>query len=68
MGRTLIFLGIVLLVIGAIVSLFEKIPGLGKLPRDILIERKNFTFYFPIVTCVVVSLLLSLFFWFIGKR
>lgn len=67
-GRILILFGILLVVIGGLVILVAKIPGIGKLPGDILIERKNFTFYFPIVTCVLISLILSLFFWFLGKR
>lgn len=66
-GRTLIFFGILLVVIGGIVILVAKVPGIGKLPGDILIERKNFTFYFPVVTCILISLILSLFFWFIRK-
>lgn len=66
-GRTLILFGISLVIIGGIVMLLGKIPGLGKLPGDILIERKNFTFYFPIVTCLLISLFLSLIFWFIRK-
>ncbi|MFQ5949779.1 MAG: DUF2905 domain-containing protein [Nitrospiria bacterium] len=67
-GRTLILFGILFVVIGGIVILMGKIPGFGKLPGDILIERKNFTFYFPIVTCILISIILSLFFWLIGKR
>lgn len=67
-GRTLIFLGLLLALIGGLVLLFGKVPGIGKLPGDILIQRKNFTFYFPIATSILVSLLLSFFFWLLSKR
>lgn len=68
MGRTLIFLGLLLVGIGAVVLLIGKIPGIGKLPGDILIQRKNFTFYFPVATSILVSVLLSFFFWLLSKR
>ncbi|MEC4678066.1 MAG: DUF2905 domain-containing protein [Nitrospirota bacterium] len=68
LGRTLVSIGFLLLVIGGLLMLLNKVPGVGKLPGDILIERKNFTFYFPLATSIIVSLLLSLLFWFIGKR
>lgn len=67
-GRSLVFIGTVLVVLGVVVILIGKVPGIGKLPGDILIERKNFTFYFPIVTCIVISILFSLVSWLIGKR
>ncbi|MFQ5579408.1 MAG: DUF2905 domain-containing protein [Nitrospiria bacterium] len=66
-GRALITFGLLLIVIGGLVILLGKIPGIGKLPGDLLIQRKNFTFYFPWVTCLLISLILSLFFWFIRK-
>mgnify|MGYP003393653394 CR=1 FL=1 len=68
LGRTLVSIGVFLLILGGALMLSNKIPGIGKLPGDILIERKNFTFYFPIATSILISILLSLFFWFIGKR
>lgn len=67
-GRTLIFLGLVIVALGAVVLLLGKVPGIGKLPGDILIQRKNFTFYFPIATSILLSLLLSLVFWLLSKR
>jgi len=67
-GRSLVFIGIVLVALGAVITLLGKVPGIGKLPGDILIERKNFTFYFPIVTCIVISILFSLVSWLAGKR
>ncbi|MFQ5588994.1 MAG: DUF2905 domain-containing protein [Nitrospiria bacterium] len=68
LGRTLISIGILLVIIGAVLLLINKVPGLGKLPGDILVERKNYTFYFPITTSIIVSILLSLFFWLINKK
>lgn len=67
-GRTLIFLGLLLALVGGIVLLLGRVPGIGKLPGDILIQRKNFTFYFPIATSIVISVLLSFFFWLLSKR
>ncbi|HZR46135.1 MAG TPA: DUF2905 domain-containing protein [Candidatus Manganitrophaceae bacterium] len=67
-GRTLIFLGLVIVAVGAVVLLLGKVPGIGKLPGDILIQRKNFTFYFPIATSILLSILLSLVFWLLSKR
>ncbi|HIE64371.1 MAG: DUF2905 domain-containing protein [Nitrospira sp.] len=66
-GRSLILFGILLSLIGGLLLLFAKVPGIGKLPGDILIQRKNFSFYFPWITCLLISLILSLFFWFIKK-
>jgi hypothetical protein len=68
LGRTLIFLGILLVGIGAVVLLLGKIPGIGRLPGDILIQRKNVTFYFPIATSILVSVFLSFLFWLLSKR
>ncbi|MBI2880470.1 MAG: DUF2905 domain-containing protein [Candidatus Tectomicrobia bacterium] len=59
-GKTLMLLGAILLVLGGILTLAGKIPWLGNLPGDIHIERKNFHFYFPLGTSIVLSILLSL--------
>jgi len=60
MGRLLIALGIVLIVIGVVVSFAPKIPWLGQLPGDIFIKGERFSFYFPLATCILLSLILSL--------
>lgn len=62
-------IGIVLAAIGAALYLFNfnGIPFLGKLPGDILIQKKNFTFYFPLVTCLLLSLLLTVVFYLFKK-
>jgi len=68
-GRTLIFVGLALLLVGVLILIGERSPvRLGRLPGDIIIRNKNSTFYFPIVSCLVVSALLSLVFWIIGRR
>jgi hypothetical protein len=59
-GKTLIFLGILLVALGLLFSLGSKVPWLGRLPGDIYIHRGNFTFYFPLTTCVLLTLVLSL--------
>jgi hypothetical protein len=60
LGRTLMFLGGILLVVGLLMSLGGRIPWLGRLPGDIAIERKNFSFYFPLMTSIVISVILTL--------
>ena len=67
-ARTLILIGSILVGLGVALSLFGRIPGLGKLPGDILIKKENFTFYFPITTSIIVSIILSLIMYFWGKR
>ena len=64
MAKMLILTGVFFIAAGLLLFLFGKIPGMGKLPGDILIKDKdgNHVFYFPIVTCIIVSLFLSLFF------
>ena len=52
--------GGVLFVLGAIASLGARLPWLGRLPGDIVVERENFRFYFPIVTSIVISIILTL--------
>lgn len=64
LGRTLLFLGGFLVIIGALLFFSGKLPlGLGKLPGDIIHRGEHTTFYFPIVTCIVLSAILSLVFW-----
>ena len=60
LGRLMIYAGIFILVLGVLFFFGDKIPFLGKLPGDIYIKKKNFTFYFPIVTSILLSLLISL--------
>jgi hypothetical protein len=60
LGKTLIYLGIFLVVVGLIFSLGGKIPWLGHLPGDIHIQRERFSFYFPLTTCLLISLIITL--------
>lgn len=63
LARLLIIIGVVLVVVGLALLLVPKIPGLGRLPGDIVIKRENFTFYFPLGTSILLSIILSLIFW-----
>lgn len=74
-GKSLIVLGLGIVVLGVIVSLLGKWPGegtglgwLGKLPGDIFIKRDNFTFYFPLSTGIIISVVGSLLLYFLLKR
>ncbi len=68
LGRLLLVLGALLIVAGLILVFAKSLPGLGRLPGDILIRRGNFTFYFPLATSLVLSLVLSLLLYLLGKR
>ena len=59
-GRTLIILGIASIAVGLLFTFGGKMPWLGHLPGDIYVQRGRFSFYFPITTCIVVSILISL--------
>ena len=67
-GKTLIIFGLILIGVGVLLTFFNKIPLLGKLPGDILIQKKNFTFYFPFMTSILISIVLSLLFWLWSRR
>ncbi len=62
MARILIYIGILLIVLGLLWPWLQKF-GLGRLPGDIVIDRGNFRFYFPITTSLIVSLIITLIFW-----
>jgi len=62
LGKILIIIGAIMAVIGAIFLLGDKIPWVGRLPGDIIIKRDKFTFYFPLMTSIIISLLLTLLF------
>ncbi len=68
LARTFVTLGLVLIVIGGIVHVAGKIPGLGRLPGDIVIKKENFSFYFPLTTCLLLSILLSFIFFLWRQR
>ena len=66
MSRFLIVLGLIILAIGLLWPTLTRL-GLGHLPGDIVIQRGNFSFYFPLVTCIIVSVLLSAVFWLFNR-
>ncbi len=66
-AKTIIVLGIALVLIGVVLLLAQKLPFLGRLPGDITIKKEKFTFYFPLVTGIIVSIIISLVLYLIGK-
>jgi hypothetical protein len=67
-GKSLILFGIILIVIGAVLVLFGKVPWFGRLPGDIIIKKEGFTFYFPVATMILLSIALTILFNIIGRR
>ena len=59
-GKLLLILGIILSIMGLIFIFGSKVPGLGRLPGDIFIKKENVTFFFPIVTCILISIIVTL--------
>lgn len=69
LGRALILIGLVVVALGVVVTFGEKLPiRLGRLPGDIVFRGKNSVFYFPVVTCLLVSVVLSFLMWLFGRR
>jgi hypothetical protein len=67
-GKSLIIFGIILIVIGSVLVMLGKVPWFGRLPGDIIIKKEGFTFYFPIATMILLSILLTILFNIIGRR
>ena len=67
-GKVFILIGVIFVVVGMLMIFGPKIPLSGKLPGDISIQRKNFSLYFPITTCILISIILTLIMWLLGKR
>ncbi len=67
-GKFLIITGIIISAVGGLFLISGKLPWIGKLPGDIVIQRKNFTFYFPVVTSILLSIIISFILWFLGRR
>lgn len=68
LGRVLIVLGLVLAATGVVLTLAGRVPGLGRLPGDIEIQRGSWTFYFPLATSILLSVILTLVLWVLGRR
>lgn len=66
-GKILLVTGLVIAGTGFLLILSGKVGWIGKLPGDITVRRENFTFYFPLATCLLISIVLSLLFWFFRK-
>jgi hypothetical protein len=62
LGKPLIVVGIIFIIMGIAFLLGDKIPFLGRLPGDISIQKERFSFYFPITTCIIISIVLSILF------
>ena len=69
MGRMLITIGLIVLALGLIFSIGERLPSrFGRLPGDIVVRGKHSVFYFPVVTSLLISVILSLVLWLFGRR
>ncbi|MFC2149389.1 DUF2905 domain-containing protein [Candidatus Auribacterota bacterium] len=68
-GKYLVIFGIILIGAGTVFWFFPKFFSFfGKLPGDIVIKKKDLSFYFPLTTCILVSLILTFIFWLLGKK
>ncbi len=66
-GKTLIIIGLVMAGIGGLLLVVPKVPWLGKLSGDIAIKKDDFQFYFPLTTCIIISIVLTLLFYLLRK-
>ena len=67
-GKLLIVSGLLVALAGVALVLAGRLPWIGRLPGDIEVHRGNWTFYFPLATSILVSVVLTLVFWLIGRR
>jgi hypothetical protein len=67
-GRFFIMIGLIIAGIGFALIFAGKIPWLGRLPGDFFFQGKNFSFYFPLTTSILISVILTLILWFINRR
>jgi len=66
-GKTLIVIGALLILVGVFFLFANRIPFIGRLPGDIVMKRKNFTIYFPLMTSIIISIVLTLIFYFMSR-
>lgn len=67
-GKSIIFIGIIIVIIGVLLLFSDKLPfNLGRLPGDISYKKENFSFYFPITTSILISIILSILFYIFSK-
>jgi hypothetical protein len=67
-GKVLIAFGLLIVLTGVVLVLVGRVPWLGRLPGDIHFQRGNFTFYFPLATSLLLSVVLTLILYFLGRR
>jgi hypothetical protein len=67
-GRMLVVLGVLLALAGVVLLLVGRVPWIGRLPGDIHVQRGNWTFYFPLATSLLLSAVLTLVLWVLGRR
>ena len=67
-GKILIVFGIIMIVVGGLFMIGGKFPFIGRLPGDIVIQKKNFSFYFPLTTSIIISIILSLIMWLLSRK
>ena len=67
-GKFLILVGVIIILAGAFLVFFKHVPFLGKLPGDILVQKKNFTLYFPLATSIVVSIVITFILYLLGRK
>ncbi len=68
LGRTIIFIGLTLVLVGFLVLMLGKFSHLGRLPGDIFVKKGHFTFYFPLTTGIILSFIFSLIVFFLSKK
>jgi ribose/xylose/arabinose/galactoside ABC-type transport system permease subunit len=68
MGKLFIGLGVLLIVIGGVLVLSGKVPFVGRLPGDLHVQRERWSFYFPLTTSILISVILTLVFTFLSRR
>jgi len=68
LGKILIFIGLLLAILGFVFIFGNKIPFIGRLPGDIAVERRNYSFYFPVTTCIIISVVISFILWLFNKK
>ncbi|MDD2679946.1 MAG: DUF2905 domain-containing protein [Candidatus Omnitrophica bacterium] len=67
-AKALIIFGIIFILVGILLMFMQKIPLIGRLPGDIYIAKKNFTFYFPLATSILLSIVLSFLFYLFNRK
>ncbi len=68
LGKILITIGVLIIILGGLLLLIGKVPWIGKLPGDFVWRGKNVSFFFPLTTSILISIVLSLILWLINRR